>query len=55
VPFTVTTGFLTPEYPSPQLTLTGGGHVTFTLVRHFDYNGWAITHSSFDFGGGRPD
>jgi hypothetical protein len=32
--------------------LTGSGNVTFTLTWQTNINGWAITSSSFDFGGG---
>jgi hypothetical protein len=54
VPFTAS-GLLTLGHPHPQLTLTGGGQVTFTLEWQSAIGGWAIRFSSFDFGGGRPD
>jgi hypothetical protein len=53
VPFAAS-GLLTRSSPLPALQLTGSGEVTFTLEWSV-IGGWAITFSSFDFGGGRPD
>ena len=49
VPFTVSGLFQPGMGP---LELAGSGTVTFTLVWQTALNGWAITSSSFDFGGG---
>jgi len=54
VPFAVS-GLLSPAEQRPSFQLTGGGDVTFTLEWQAYLGGWAITFSSFDFGGGRPD
>ena len=54
VPFTVS-GLLLPAEQRPPFQLTGGGDVTFTLEWQAYIGGWAITFSSFDFDGGRPD
>ena len=55
VPFALS-GLLLPGTPaSIPFQLTGGGDVTFTLEWQAYIGGWAITFSSFDFGGGGPD
>ena len=49
VPFTVS-GLFQPG--TGPYDLAGNGTVTFTLAWQTALNGWAITSSSFDFGGG---
>ena len=51
IPFTAT-GLVSRGYPFPQVPLTGGGEVTFTLEWQPFIGGWAIRFSSFDFGRG---
>jgi hypothetical protein len=53
VPFALS-GLLLPAEQRPPFQLTGGGDVTFTLEWQAYLGGWAITFSSFDFGGGGP-
>lgn len=52
VPFTAS-GLLFLDSAHPQLQLTGDGRVTFTLTWQPAIDGWAITHTSFDFRNGR--
>lgn len=53
VPFALSGGLLPATPASIPFQLTGGGDVTFTLEWQASIGGWAITFSSFDFGGGR--
>jgi hypothetical protein len=54
VPFTAV-GRLFRGGTYPPFELTGGGQVTLTLEWDPFLGGWAITHSSFDFGNGPAD